>query len=186
MGRIALFPSQQMMQNARKGKSVSPWAFSGDQQYPGFVIINAGVRGNLRSGMNASAGQHSCVGVVLMSAHRTLEDGASHAALPAIDMQGGEWAAHRDAQNAAHYQRWQMITCRSLVETLPAITASPHGKIGTKPCARLSRLSTPTWGSEWMTHLSSFPLQLIKKWSHSAPACQDSSAEKKHILFKRP
>lgn len=48
-----------------------------------------------------------CVGLVL-GAHRTLEDGASHAAAPllsAIHMRGGESRTKCDAQSTAHYRQ---------------------------------------------------------------------------------
>lgn len=110
-------------------------------------------------------------------------DGASHAALPTIDMQGGESGTHRDAQSAARYQQWQTITCRSLVvgHFRPS---SQRGKVGcwkgVKNCARVGQgyPFLPEEVSVWRSFRHT-PSQLIKNWSHSTLACQDRREEKK-------
>lgn len=57
------------------------------------------IRGNEERVLETSAGLH------LLLAGRTLEDGASHAALPPVDARGGGSGAHRDARRASRYCR---------------------------------------------------------------------------------
>lgn len=105
-----------MIKKKQKTKQFSPWVFSSDQQYPGFNL-NKAVREYLERVMNTSAGLHLCVGVV--QTQRSQDTGGrSITCCSAYNWHAG-WrvrtGAHRDAQSAAHYQQWQINTCRSLV-----------------------------------------------------------------------
>lgn len=74
-----------------------------------------------------------------------------------------------------HHDEWSPAT-HLLFDTSVSrsISAREGGTLGRKRRAtHLSRLSTPTWGSDSLTQLSSFVFQLINNLRHSALVCEE-------------
>lgn len=106
-----------------------------------------------------------------LSAHRTVQDGASHAALPTIDVQGGERTVTHEVAliiNSGKLTRPTLSLVWDPSRHLCAGRRTPSEWRGLQPCADLSRLSTPTWGNDRLTQFSSFAFQLMEIWNRSA------------------